>query len=159
MALTRDFKETVVARVRRDPKFARALLDEGAREVVRGGKNVFADLGYPDAVERQARLRLAMALNQVLIERTLTQAEAAKIMGVTQPKVSALRRYQLGGFSVERLMTLLTALDQDVEIVIRRKPRSRRVARISVVAGVTGTRADGGTSIEVELCLNAGGER
>jgi predicted XRE-type DNA-binding protein len=104
-----------------------------ADEVVRGSKNVFADLGYPDAVERQAKLRLAHALNQVLSERTLTQAEAAKIMGVTQPKVSALRRYKLGGFSVERLMMLLTALDQDVEIVIRRKPRSRRAARISVV--------------------------
>lgn len=101
-------------------------------EVVRS-KNVFADLGYPDAVERQAKLRLAHALNQVLSERTLTQAEAAKIMGVTQPKVSALRRYKLGGFSVERLMMLLTALDQDVEIVIRHKPRSRRAARISVV--------------------------
>jgi hypothetical protein len=53
---------------------------------------------------------------------------------VTQPKVSALRHYKLAGFSVERLMNLLTALDQDVEIVIRRKPRSRKVARISVVA-------------------------
>ena len=67
-------------------------------------------------------------------ERKLTQAEAARVVGVTQPKVSALRHYKLGGFSVERLMTLLTALDQDVEILIRQKPRSRRAARISVVA-------------------------
>jgi predicted XRE-type DNA-binding protein len=100
--------------------------------IIRGTKNVFADLGYPDAAERQAKLRLAYALNQVLGERQLTQAEAAKVLGVTQPKVSALRRYKLAGFSVERLMTLLTALDQDVEIVIKRKPRSRRAARISV---------------------------
>ena len=56
------------------------------------------------------------------------------MLGVTQPKVSALRNYKLSGFSVERLMNLLTALDQDVEIVIRRKPRSRKAARISVVA-------------------------
>jgi len=104
------------------------------REVIRGTGNVFADLGYPDAAERQAKLRLAYALNQVLGERELTQAEAAKVLGVTQPKVSALRHYKLAGFSVERLMTLLTALDQDVEIVIKRKPRSRRAARISVVA-------------------------
>jgi hypothetical protein len=48
--------------------------------------------------------------------------------------VSALRHYKLAGFSVERLMSLLTALDQDVEIVIRRKPRSRKPGRISVVA-------------------------
>jgi predicted XRE-type DNA-binding protein len=53
---------------------------------------------------------------------------------VTQPKVSALRHYKLEGFSVERLMNLLTAIDQDVEIVIRRKPRSRKTGRISVVA-------------------------
>ena len=102
--------------------------------IVRGTRNVFADLGYPDAVERQAKLRLAYALNQVLEERKLSQAEAAKVLGVTQPKVSALRHYKLTGFSVERLMNLLTALDQDIEIVIRRKPRSRRAARISVVA-------------------------
>ena len=53
---------------------------------------------------------------------------------MTQPKVSALRHYKLAGFSVERLMNLLTALDQDIEIVIRRKPRSRKAGRISVVA-------------------------
>lgn len=56
------------------------------------------------------------------------------MLGLTQPKVSALRNYKLAGFSVERLMNLLTALDQDVEIVIRQKPRSRKGARISVVA-------------------------
>jgi len=103
-------------------------------EVVHGTGNVFEDLGYPDAAERQAKLRLAYALNQVLAQRRLSQAEAAKVLGVTQPKVSALRNYKLVGFSVERLMTLLTALDQDVQIVISRKPRSRRSARISVVA-------------------------
>jgi predicted XRE-type DNA-binding protein len=102
--------------------------------LTRGTKNVFADLGYPDAAERQAKLRLAYALNQVLENRKLPQAEAAKILGVSQPKVSALRNYKLAGFSVERLMNLLTALDQDIEIVIRRKPRSRKAGRIRVVA-------------------------
>jgi predicted XRE-type DNA-binding protein len=95
---------------------------------------VLADLGFFDAAERQAKLRLAYALNQVLAARMLSQTDAAKVLGVTQPKVSALRRYKLAGFSVERLMNLLMALDQDVEIVIRRKPRSRKSARISVVA-------------------------
>ena len=108
--------------------------NDPAEGIVRGTGNVFADLGYPDAKERQAKLRLACALNQVLDQRKLTQARAAKILGVNQPKVSALRRYKLAGFSVERLMTLLTALDQDVEIVIKRKPRSRRTGRISIVA-------------------------
>ena len=107
---------------------------ERRERVTRGTGNVFADLGFPDAVERQAKLHLAYALNQVLDRRKLSQAAAAKVLGVTQPKVSALRHYKLAGYSVERLMNLLTALDQDVEIVIRRKPRSRKSARISVVA-------------------------
>jgi predicted XRE-type DNA-binding protein len=107
---------------------------ERRERVTRGTGNVFADLGFPDAAERQAKLRLAYALNQVLEEQKLSQADAAKVLQVTQPKVSALRNYKLAGFSVERLMNLLTALDQDVEIVIRRKPRSRKTARISVVA-------------------------
>ena len=107
---------------------------EGKEPVTRGTKNVFADLGFPDAAERQAKLRLAYALNQVLDASKLSQGDAAKVLGVTQPKVSALRHYKLAGFSVERLMNLLTALDQDVEIVIRPKPRSRKVARIRVVA-------------------------
>lgn len=102
--------------------------------ITRGTKNVFADLGYPDAAERQAKLRLAYALNQVLDQREVTQTAAGRLLGLSQPKVSALRNYKLSGFSVERLMTLLNALDQDVEIVIRNKPRSRAVARISVVA-------------------------
>jgi predicted XRE-type DNA-binding protein len=108
--------------------------DEGNERVTLGTGNVFADVGFPDAAERQAKLRLAYALNQVLEQRKLSQVDAAKVLGVTQPKVSALRRYKLAGFSVERLMNLLTALDQDIEIVIRQKPRSRKVARISVVA-------------------------
>ncbi len=107
---------------------------EPREPVTRGTKNVFADLGFPDAADRQAKLRLAYALNQVLDARKLSQADAAKVLGVTQPKVSALRHYKLAGVSLERLMNLLTALDQDVEIIIRRKPRSRKAARISVVA-------------------------
>jgi predicted XRE-type DNA-binding protein len=106
-----------------------------ARDIFRGSGNVFADLGFPDAEERQTKLRLAYALNTILDEQRLTQAAAAARLGLNQPKVSALRNYKLEGFSVERLMTLLNALDQDVEIVIRAKPRSRAAARISVVAG------------------------
>ena len=103
--------------------------------ITRGSTNVFEDLGYPDAAERQAKLRLAYALNQVVERRGgLTQAAAATLLGLSQPKVSALRNYKLAGFSVERLMNLLTALDQDIEIVIRRKARSRKGGRITVVA-------------------------
>ena len=105
---------------------------EGA--ITRGTGNVFADLGYADAEERQTKLRLAHAINGVIARRRLTQAATAKKLGVNQPKISALANYKLDGFSVERLMTFLTLLDQDVEIVIRNKPRSRTAGRISVVA-------------------------
>ena len=114
---------------------ARASASKGkARAITRGSGNVFADLGFPDAEERQTKLRLAYALNAIVAAQRLTQAAAAARLGLNQPKVSALRNYKLEGFSVERLMTLLNALDRDVEIVIRKKPRSRAVARISVVA-------------------------
>jgi predicted XRE-type DNA-binding protein len=105
----------------------------GAPDIVRGSGNVFADLGYPDAEERQTKLRLAVALNTIMAERQLTQTQAAARLGLNQPKVSALLNYKLEGFSVERLMVFLTALDRDVEIVVRKKPRSRG-GRISVVA-------------------------
>jgi predicted XRE-type DNA-binding protein len=103
----------------------RATRATKAEQIVRGSGNVFAELGYPDAEEWQIKLRLALALNTILDQRKLNQADAAARLGLNQPKVSALRNYKLDGFSVERLMTLLTALDRDVEIVIRKKPRSR----------------------------------
>ena len=102
--------------------------------VVHGTTNVFADLGYKDAEERQTKLRLVYAINRILAQRKLNQTAAAAILGVNQPKVSALLRYKLEGFSVERLMIFLTALDRDVEISIRQKPRSHPTGRISVLA-------------------------
>jgi len=59
---------------------------------------------------------------------------AARRLKINQPKISALANYRLEGFSVERLMHFLTTLDRDVEIVIRRKPRSRKGTRIQVTA-------------------------
>lgn len=108
--------------------------NEADDAITHGTGNVFADLGYADAEERQTKLRLAHAINGVIARQRLNQAAAADKLGVNQPKVSALANYKLDGFSVERLMTFLTALDQDVEIVIRKKPRSRHAARISVIA-------------------------
>ncbi|HEV3158080.1 MAG TPA: helix-turn-helix transcriptional regulator [Candidatus Baltobacteraceae bacterium] len=110
---------------------AKSISDD--KTITRGTNNVFADLGYADSEERQAKLRLVYAINQVIARQHLTQVAAAKRLSINQPKVSALAHYRLDGFSVERLMTFLTALDQDVEIVIRKK-RSRTSARISVAA-------------------------
>ena len=103
-------------------------------EITRGTGNVFADLGFPDAEERQIKLRLAHTMNTIIETRRLTQVEAGKLLGVNQPKVSAVMSYKLDGFSVERLMSFLNALDRDIEIVVTKKPRSRQKARISVRA-------------------------
>src|SRR3954452_3533800 len=94
-----------------------------ARDTSRGSGNVFADLNFPDAEQRQTKLRLAYALNTILDEQRLTQTAAATRLGLNQPKSSALRKYKLEGFSMDRLLTLLNALDQDVQIIIRAKPR------------------------------------
>lgn len=96
--------------------------------------NVFADLGFADAEERQTKVRLALAINQIVEQRHLSQAEAARQLGINQPKISALANYRMEGFSVERLMSFLNALGRDVEIVIRNRPRSQRSARIYVTA-------------------------
>lgn len=102
--------------------------------VVLSSGNVFADLGMADADERQTKVRLAFAINKILEQRRLSQAEAALKLGVNQPKISALSNYRLGGFSVERMMHFLNALGRDVEIVIRNKPSLQRPARIFVTA-------------------------
>ncbi len=104
------------------------------REVVPSSGNVFVDLGLPNAEEKQTKVRLAFAINQIVQSQQLSQAVAARRLKVNQPKVSALSNYQLGGFSVERLLNFLNALDRDIEIVIRQKPHSRKAARILVTA-------------------------
>ena len=72
--------------------------------------------------------RLAASLNAILAARKLTQAEAVRLLGVNQPKVSALKGYKLEGFSVERLMHFATALEHDV-IEIRPHPAAKGAAR------------------------------
>src|SRR5712692_1468336 len=101
-------------------------------DVVPSSGNVFADLGLLNAEEKQTKVRLAVAINQIVQNQQLSQAAAARRLKVNQPKVSSLVNYQLEGFSVERLMNFLTALDQDVDIVIRRRSGTRRGGRIVV---------------------------
>ena len=103
-------------------------------KIIRGTSNVFADLGYPDASERQTKTRLALAVNELLKARKLKQREIAILLGVPQPKVSALKNYRLDQFSVERLMEFLTALNQDVEITIRPRANIGETGHISVLA-------------------------
>lgn len=99
-----------------------------------GSGNVFADLGLPDAEELKTKVQLALAIQREIAERGWSQAQAAEVLSINQPKVSALLRIRLDGFSVERLMNFLTALGHDVEIVIKPRRSGRQAGRIVVEA-------------------------
>jgi predicted XRE-type DNA-binding protein len=97
-----------------------------------GTDNVLVDLGFDDAEELSAKAALALKLNELIDERKLSQTETATITGMSQPKVSQVRRYKLQNISLERLMQALVSLDQHVEIVVQ--PARRTQARITVAA-------------------------
>lgn len=83
--------------------------------------NVYKDIGFDDSDERLAKARLAMCIEEIIRTRSLTQIAAAELLGINQPKISALVNGRLAGFSMERLFHFLNLLSQDVEIVIKQK--------------------------------------
>ena len=101
-----------------------------ALEVEPGSGNVFADLGLADADEHLIKAGLVVRIDRIIRQRQLTQAAAAQLIGIDQPKVSAMLAGQFRGYSVERLMRFLVALGHDVEIVV--KPRKRGPAELRV---------------------------
>ena len=103
------------------------------KEGSKGTGNVLADLGFDDAEDLSAKALLAVKLNDLIESRGLTQAEAASIIGMTQPKVSQVRRYKLQNISLERLMQALVSLDQQVEISVK-PARRAHAAGITVAA-------------------------
>ena len=95
------------------------------RDYVRSSGNVFADLGLPKPDDLLAKAELTAKIIEEIQRRRLTQSQAASILGIDQPKVSALKQGHLSSFSIERLMRFLVLLGRDVEITVkqRRKPR------------------------------------
>ena len=85
----------------------------------KGIDNVLIDLGFDDAEELTAKAGLAVKFNNLVDKRGLSQTEAAAITGMTQPKVSQVRRYKLQKISLERLMQALVSLDQHIGIIVR----------------------------------------
>jgi predicted XRE-type DNA-binding protein len=81
--------------------------------------NVFADLGLPHPEQELLKARLTLQIYRLIKERGLNQVQAGEILGIQQPRVSALMRNRAGAFSLERLMDFLTALGQDVGITVR----------------------------------------
>ncbi len=101
--------------------------------VTESSGNVFADMGLPEAADELTKAQLASHIRQVIKRQRLTQVAAAALMGIDQPKVSALLNGRLANFSSERLMRLLTSLGQDVNITVRAKPRNRAHGLIRVL--------------------------
>jgi len=102
--------------------------------IERGSGNVFADLGWPDADAHLLKAELVNRIDTILRRRRLTQSQAAKLLGLSQPDVSRLLKGDFREYSLERLLRLLTMLGRDIDIVIR-TPKSRRMGRLSIEAG------------------------
>ena len=106
------------------------MLKRKTLEMEPGSGNVFADLGLADAGEHLIKAGLVVRIDRTIRRHHLTQTAAAKLMGIDQPKVSAMLAGQFRGYSVERLMRFLVALGHDVEIVV--KPGKRGSAELRV---------------------------
>jgi predicted XRE-type DNA-binding protein len=90
-----------------------------AKRTKAGGRNVFKDLGVPNAEEHFVKAQLVFKIDGLMKARRLKQVEAAALFGILQPDVSKMLRGEFRQFSVERLLRFLVALDQDVEIVVK----------------------------------------
>lgn len=83
--------------------------------------NIFKDLGYDNPDETLAKVEIAIKINDIITQKKLKQKEAAELLGIDQPKISALKNGRLRGISLERLLKFLNALDYDVEIRIKNR--------------------------------------
>ncbi len=110
-----------------------AKKQEAEIEVTTGSDNVFADLGFDQPEEELAKAKLAVHIWNIVRDRKLTQAATGKIIGLDQPKVSALLNGRLANFSSDRLMRFIAALGKDIDIVVRDTPKSRVKGRVRVL--------------------------
>jgi predicted XRE-type DNA-binding protein len=103
----------------------RDLTEENENTVTPSSGNVYADLGYENPEEMLLKAHLVMRLSQAIKAKGLNQYQAAEVLGIDQPKVSALVRGQFRGYSLERLFKFLNAFDLDVEVNVKSKPADR----------------------------------
>lgn len=102
-------------------------------EIQEGSGNVYRDLGFPDAEEMLVKAQLVSKIREIIRSKGLTQVEAAKILGLPQPKLSGILRGQFRGVSERRLIDCLTSLGRDVEIVVKDASRRRAGGKLTVV--------------------------
>jgi len=102
-------------------------------EFEEGSGNVFADLGFENPEEELMKSDLTAQISHIIKTKKLTQTQVARILGVTQPRISSLLSGDLDLFSIEKLMKFLQLLGQDIEIVVKPKPENRETAHRIVV--------------------------
>ena len=105
----------------------------GAAHHTAGSTNVYADLGYPDAADLLVKAQLVTKIGEIIALSGSTQAEASRLLGISQPKLSRILRGQFHGISERKLMDCLARLGRDVEIVVRVAPKNRARGSVSVV--------------------------
>jgi predicted XRE-type DNA-binding protein len=94
--------------------------------------NVYADLGYPDSEDMLIKAQLVTKIAEIIRQRHLTQAQAAKLLRLTQPKISRLLRGEFRGISERRLLQCLTRLGRDVQIIVKQTPQQRAQGRLTI---------------------------
>jgi predicted XRE-type DNA-binding protein len=104
--------------------------------IEKGSGNIFADLGFPDAETHFLKAQIVAEIYRLANERKLTQTEAGKLMGISQPEVSRMFKGNLREYSVERLIGFLTVFDRDVEIVARPREKSSKGGQITFKTAV-----------------------
>jgi predicted XRE-type DNA-binding protein len=104
-----------------------------ATPIEKSSGNVFADIGFANDQEMLVKANLALKISEIIAQRRLTQMEAALVLGIPQPKLSKLLRGQFHGVSETKMLECLNKLGRDIQIVIRKANRDKRIGRTSVV--------------------------
>lgn len=100
--------------------------------IEKGSGNVYADLGYPDSEDMLIKAQLVTKIAEIIQQRRLTQAQAAKLLRLTQPKISRLLRGEFRGISERRLLQCLTRLGRDVQIIVKQTSQQRAEGRLTI---------------------------
>ena len=101
--------------------------------ITAGRSNIFADLNLPDAETHFLKAQIVSEIYRLIKERELTQVQAGKRMGISQPEVSRMFKGHFREYSIERLMEFLTLFDRDVEIVVKPRKKTGSAGRIRFV--------------------------
>jgi predicted XRE-type DNA-binding protein len=125
------------------------------RDYTESSGNVFADLEFPNAEEMLAKADLALRIADILRSRRLTQVQAAEVLGVDQPKVSALIRGRISGFSIERLLRFLLLLGTDVSITVKPYEHSRTRSRTRAAGHSAGLLRKGVLTVDDFVAVKA----